>query len=395
MSIDIRTLTHPDEVDAAFRVFLRAMVGLPFRDIDAVGITEPGRYLGALDDGVVVAGADSYAGWLVAPGGARLPHAAVTHVGVLPTHRRRGIVSDLLTRQLKDFAERGEIVASLRASEAVIYERFGYGVATSAVSARVTVSRAGLRPGVPGGGSVRLVDAAATTDLLGGIYQRAAWTGAVHRPDGWWRLDELRRAASTTPHYVVVHGDDGYAVYHPENTESWFTSSERTVTVTDFVALNDRARAGLWRHLLSLDLVDVLEFTSLAVDDPLPLAALDRRAVTIGGAHDETWLRLVDVEEALRGRAYGSGEPVVLRVEDPLLPANTGRYEVGPAGVARTSAAPDLDVDVSTLAAAYLGGTRWRHLAATGRVRAHRPDAVHRADTLFAVDTQPFSGTVF
>ncbi|WP_433153514.1 GNAT family N-acetyltransferase [Actinomadura nitritigenes] len=399
MSVEFRTLTAPDEVNAAFRVFLRAMVGLPFRDVDATEITEAGRYLGALDGGEVVAGADSYTSRLVVPGGARVPHAAVTHVGVLPTHRRRGIVSRLMERQLRDAAGRGEAVATLRASEAVIYERFGYGVASSAQPARVTLDRARLRPEVPAGGKVRLADGAATVELLAGIYERAAWTGAIDRPDGWWRLQHRLRESDAVAHYVAVHStggvDDGYAIYHPLDTAGWFTSSERVVAVTDFVAVDDGARAGLWRHLFSLDLIDVVAFDSLALDDPLPLAVTDRRSVALGPPRDETWLRLVDVEAALRARAFGGEEPVVLQVSDPLLPGNDGAYEIGPKGVRRTSAPAQLGADVATLAAAYLGGTRWRHLAATGRVAVHDPGAVRRIDALFAVDALPFSGTVF
>ncbi|WP_432974954.1 GNAT family N-acetyltransferase [Dactylosporangium sp. CA-233914] len=399
MSIEIRPLSTPSEVNAGFRVFLRAMVGLPFRDLDATQLTDPGRYLGALDGDEVVGSADSYTSWLVVPGGARIPHAAVTHVGVLPTHRRRGIVSELIARQLRDVAARGEVVASLRASEAVIYERFGYGIATSAQSARVSVRRATLRAEVPPGGSVRLVDRSVTPQLLDGIYAQAAWTGAIGRPDGWWRLQQTLREADPVTHYVVVHStdgaDDGYAIYRPEDTGGWFTSPEKTVTVTDFVALTGSARAGLWRHLFSLDLVDVVAFDSLALDDALPLAVADRRSVVLGSAHDETWLRLVDVEAALRARSFGDENTVVLGVRDALLPANDGSYEIGPKSVSRTSAAPDLSVDVATLAAAYLGGTRWRHLAEAGRVAVHSPEAVRRIDALFAVDAQPFAGTVF
>lgn len=399
MSIEIRPLTSPEEVRAGFQVFLRAMAGLPFRDLDATELTEPGRYLGAVDGDAVVGSADSYTSWLVVPGGARIPHAAVTHVGVLPTHRRRGIVRSLITRQLTDIAARGEVVASLRASEAVIYERFGYGVATSAQSAKVDLRRAALRPGVPAGGTIRLVDGDVTPELLDGVHSRAAWTGAIDRPAGWWRLQEILRDRDSVPHYVVVHSsggvDDGYAIYRPENTRGWFTDPARTVTVSDFVALNDDARAGLWRHLLALDLVDVVAFDALALDDALPLAVLDRRAITLGPAHDETWLRLVDVEAALRARTYRGDETVVLEVRDEVLPANSGRYEIGPKPITRTATEPEISTDVATLAAAYLGGTRWGHLAAAGRLTVHDPDAVRRLDALFATDSLPFAGTGF
>ena len=93
MSIEIRILRGSDEINAGFNVFLRAMVGLPRHDVDATEITKEGRYLGAFDGDTVVGSADSYTSWLTVPGGRRVPHAAVTHVGVLPTHTRRRIVT--------------------------------------------------------------------------------------------------------------------------------------------------------------------------------------------------------------------------------------------------------------------------------------------------------------
>lgn len=399
MTITIRTLDNPQDVGAAFDVFLRAMVGLPFRDLDVAEITEAGRYLGAFDGDTVVGGADSYSGWLTVPGGARVSHAAVTHVGVLPTHRRRGILQALMAEQLRDIAARGEVLASLRASEAVIYERFGYGVASSAQSARVTIARAGLRPGVQSAGEVRLVDRAVTVELLQDVYDRISWTGGIHRPDGWWRLRELMRSADSTTHFVVVHStdgiDDGYAIYHPTDTGRWFTSPEKIIVVTDFIALDDTARAGLWQHLLSLDLIDVVVIESLPLDDPLPIATTDRRSVKLGSPHDETWLRLIDVEAALGARQYGAADPVSVEVRDTLLPGNNGVFAIGPTSTVRIAAEPDVVVDVATLAAAYLGGTRWRQLAAAGRVSIASPEALARLDTLFAVDAAPYAGTDF
>ncbi len=401
MSVTIRPLSGPDEVNAAFRVFLRSMVGLRFGQLDAATITEQGRYLGAFDSDVIVAGADSYSSQLVVPGGARVPHAAVTHVGVLPTHRRRGIVTGLIERQLQDIADRGEVVATLRASEAVIYERFGYGIASSSRAVTIDAHRARLRDTVPGGDSnVRLVDDAVTTELLADIYGRAAtWVGAIDRPAGWWRLQQLRRDASPVQHYVSVHSsdgvDDGYVVYKPEDPDHWFSSDAKTITVVDFVASGPTAWAALWRHLLTLDLVDVIEQPAVALDDSLPLAVTDPRAVRLGTAHDETWLRLVDVESALRARTYRIDDPVRLEVVDPLIERNNAVFEIGPKGTERVTGKPDATTDVATLAAAYLGGTRWWSLADVGRVDVSAASAVDRLDGLFATGALPFAGTVF
>lgn len=401
MTIEIRTLAGAVEVNTAFRVFLRSMIGLGFGELDAAEITEVGRYLGAFDAQAIVGGADSYSSSLIVPGGDSVPHAAVTHVGVLPTHRRRGIVRSLITEQLHDIAARGEVVATLRASEAVIYERFGYGIAGVAAAQTIDVRRTQLRDGLAAAGEVRIVDGAATTQLLSEIHRRADWVGAITRPPGWWRLRELRSAHDSIPDYVAVYReggvDAGYVTYRPENTETWFTSRAKTVTVTDFVALTDAARVGLWRHLFALDLIDVIRRPAVAIDDPLPLAVTDPRAVSVSAVADETWLRLIDVERALTARTYAESDgPVFVRVTDSQIDSNNDVFEIGIKTTGRASAATaDVTVDVSTLAAAYLGGTRWRHLGAVGRVTTHRDGAVAELDRLFATTEAPFSGTVF
>ncbi|GAC70481.1 GNAT family N-acetyltransferase [Gordonia soli] len=399
MSVEIRPLSEPGEVRAALATFFRSMVGLPNLEFDAVSITEPGRYVGAVADGAVIGGADSYTSWLAVPGGAQVPHAAVTHVGVLPTHRRQGIVSQLIAAQFEDFARRGEVVATLRASEAVIYERFGYGVATSARSVRIDLRRSGLRDAVPDVGEIRLADAEATTETLNAIATRVESSGTIGLPAGWWELNRIRRAAEPVSNYVAVHStdgvDDGYVIYRPDDPDHWFTSRERSITVTDFVAVDDQARAGLWRHLLSLDLTDAVTIESVALDDPITLAVTDRRAVHLGAEHDETWLRLIDVEAALAARSYAEEDPVVVEVRDELIPVNSAVFEIGPKTVRRVTASPDVGVDVATLAASYLGGTRWSRLAAVGRVDVQDSDAIRRLDVLFGTDRLPHSGVSF
>jgi len=394
-------LSRDDELLAAFVTFRTAMVGLPPLPpgTDPIPFFEPGRTLGVFDGGELVGTADSYASTLVVPGGERLPHAAVTHVGVLPTHTRRGVATALMRRQLAEIAAKGEAVATLRASEGGIYERFGYGVAGSSARREVYRRRARLRPTAPRGGRVRLADPA-SWKLFAQIYESAAtWTGAIGRPAVWWRQLEVRQAADPGPWYAVVHGDDGaedgYLRYHPIGTAEWFTTPERTIVVDDLVAGSPEAYAGLVRYLLDLDLVDRIVLPATAPDDPLPLLLTDERAVRTVAVRDETWLRLVDVPTALARRRYRGAGSVVVEVADELLPQNTGAYLISAEGAARTTAPPDLSVDVATLAALYLGGSRWwRHVRA-GRVTVHRAEAVAVADELFATDALPFAGTIF
>ncbi|MFD3745241.1 GNAT family N-acetyltransferase [Nocardia sp. NPDC058633] len=398
MAVDVDTLHGDDDLHAASALFRAAMVGLPPLPPHPDHLSEPGRTLGARLDGRLVGTAESYTSWLVAPGGARLPHAAVTHVGVLPTHTRRGVLTALLRRQLDDIAERGEVVASLRASEGSIYERFGYGVASSFARLDLLRGRAHLRETVPSSGPVRFVEPADAWKLFPQIYASAAvsWTGAIDRPEYWWKLRE-RTAAE--PVYTVTHGpigaEDGFARYHPVDTANWFTSRERTIVVDDLVATTPQAYLGLIRHLLSVDLVDTVTFAYAPVDAPLRHLFTDERAVQVAAVHDETWLRLVDVPTALARRTYRGTAPVIVGVDDAIRTANTGRYRISAQEVTRVEDPAEVSVDVAALGAIYLGGSTWRQLALAGRVVEHRAGAVDAADDLFATPTMPFSGTFF
>lgn len=403
MSHDVRVLAE-DEIAGAEEVFRTSMIGLPPRaelsEEERAGEHEPGRALGIHDGGELVGTAESYESWLAVPGGARVPHAAVTHVGVVPTHTRRGILTALMRRQLEDIAARGEVVASLHASEAVIYERFGYGVATESAAFEIDRRRAVPRDSVPAGPGVRLVDPRSSWKQFADLYEPAAWTGAIGRYGAWWRTRSRWAADDPGPQYAAVTRDGkGYVRYRPAaDGDSWFASRTRAIVVTDFVAHTEAAYAALVRYLVTLDFTDTIRFGARPVDDPLPALFPDRRAVRVTGVYDETWLRLVDVSAALAARRYSSGPVVVIEVTDPLLPANNGRFRVGgrPHETARPdSSRPDLTVGVAALASVYLGGTRWAALAQAGQVTEHRAGAVASADQLFATVSAPFSGTGF
>jgi GNAT superfamily N-acetyltransferase len=158
MTTEIRVLDSEDDLIAAANVSRVAMIGFPpLPDLPPGQITrllEPGRTVGAFVEGQLVGTVDATSGGLTLPGGAIVGHAAVTHIGVLPSFTRKGIATELIHHQLHDIAARGEVVATLRASEATIYERYGYGAASSSQSVEVLTARAALRPDVGAGGPV-------------------------------------------------------------------------------------------------------------------------------------------------------------------------------------------------------------------------------------------------
>lgn len=395
-------VAEPDEYRAANTVFLGALHYPPATDEHwelTLPSYQPGRTIGAWDGDTMVGGTTTWASRLAIPGGAVLPMAMVGRVGVRADHTRRGVLTGLMRAQLAGLAEP---FATLRASEAMIYRRFGYGVATRGRTVKIDRGRAAIHPDAPTGGRIRIVTLDEAGSQFPEIYRRVGPTrsGWLSRDDYWWGALRAHNATSRQAIVYAIHsgpdGDDGFTCYRSTRDEQ---ARKRTLHVEDLVAGTPDAWTGLWRFLLSVDLVHEIVADLRPLDEPLEELFVDRRAVHTTDIDDETWLRIVDVPQALAARTFGavSSQPdsIVIEVKDPLLPANSGRYRIGD-GPARPVGEPaELTMDVATLATLYLGDVPPSALAAAGHLTTIKDDAVAAADRLFAVPTTPWCGTYF
>lgn len=372
-------------------------------------VAELDRTLAVVDDGEIVAGAAALTFELTLPGLTTVPAAAVTEVGVLPTHRRQGLLTALMRRQLDDVAARGEPVAVLGASESRIYGRFGYGCAAMCCS--VEIEATGDRPSRPGpdGSRFRLVGSDAMAAVLPGIYDRYRLTqpGEVSRTPGWWdgfRIDPEVFRGDAGARFGVVYSDPagepaGYVTYRMK--VDWLHDDHHVMFVEDLVATTPEARIALWRYCLSVDLVTTVTAPNVPVDDPFGWTLPDPRRFAVTGVSDLLWLRLVDLPVALAARRYCAEGALVLEVADAFRPAQAGRYrlDAGPEGAECRRDDPtgevDLALDVAQLGAAFLGGVRFTTLARAGLVDERRAGALARADALFASSPMPWCSTDF
>jgi predicted acetyltransferase len=397
-------VVEPDEYRAADDVFHGALHAKPVSDehwATVAGSYEPGRTYSAFHGDEQVGTATSWGSEIAVPGGV-LPMAMVSRVGVRTDHTRRGVLTGLMRAQLSGLAEP---IATLRASEGVIYRRFGYGVATRGRTIRVNRARASLHPHAPTCGHVRVVGLDEAMNLLPAIYRRfgPGRPGWLNRNDVRWDMVRHMAPLGKAPMVFAVHhgpdGDDGFVEYSVTRAD-WSQPNPRSVLhLEDLMAFSTDAWAGLWRFLLGVDLVHDVRARLRPLDEPVEQLFVDHRAVDTLRIDDETWLRLVDVPTALAARSYGelSGDAgsVVIEVRDALLPANSGRYRLGD-GPARPVGEPaELVLDVADLGALYLGDVAPSALAATGRLTAVKADAVSVADRLFAVAESPWCGSYF
>jgi predicted acetyltransferase len=390
VTLETRTLT-PDDLDGVWGVLGQAFGGPESpddRDVE-FGLVDPKRFYGTYDGDTAVATGGSFALTMTVPGGQR-PVAGVTWVGVLPTHRRRGLLTALKRRMLDDLHAAGEPVAALWASEGAIYQRFGYGPAAWDIAMSIPSGAAFNRPVAAGG--VRLVTPDA--DLIGPVYEQVAarTAGWPTRDARWWayRLhDPVGNRSGASPLRVAVadgaSGIDGYALYSTK--QEWSGGrSDSTVHVREVVALQAETKARLWRYLLDLDLMKTVKTHLTATDEPLLHLLAEPRA-SGPTLKDNLWVRLVDVPAALAARSYATDVDVVLDVADDFCPWNAGRWRLtgGPDGATCTSTGneADLSLHARDLGAAYLGGTTLTARAASGHVGERRAGALASASLAF------------
>ncbi|GAB2684133.1 GNAT family N-acetyltransferase [Saccharopolyspora gloriosae] len=403
--VDVRPLAE-SEYRQANDLFL-ASLHVPERSSEerwrrSVTRYEPGRVFGAYLGEELSGTAMSLSSSLEVPGGAVLPAAAVTGVGVRADRTRRGLLRELMGAQLADTRRRGEPVAMLHASETRIYPRFGYGLATRAH--RVSVSRllGGLRDDAPAGGQVRLVDGPSAEKLLPELYARISTgrPGLIGRSEGWWSTRLFGTVENGGAQRIAVHSDesgtdDGFALFEPAKTDHHFGDGAVALHVGELHAADAVATASLWRFLLNLDLVTTVSAIDRPLDEALPWWLADRRGYAVDRLDDDLWVRLVDVPTALAARSYGAAEPVVIEVRDPVLPENAGTYRIGPDGTEPVDDRPQLTLDVDVLGSLYLGDVAVTTLADANRVEVHDPAAPPEADRLFATPRPPWCGTGF
>ncbi|MFG3345385.1 GNAT family N-acetyltransferase [Streptomyces sp. NPDC048018] len=404
MTTELRVL-DPAEWDKWYAVLELAFGGVPEADEERKlwqELAEPGRFVGAWDGDRCVGTAGAFTFGLSVPGGAVVPAAGVTMVSVAGTHRRRGILTSMMRRQLEDVRSWGEPVAVLTASEPEIYGRFGYGVGTFA--ARATIDTTRVRLVVPEGTdevSLRVTSPTEALEATEAVYARLvpARPGMLERRPGWERLaliDPPGEREGASPRWCVLAERDGEVVgyaHYAVKPEWSFAGANGSVSVHQLAALDPVAEAALWRFVCSVDLTTRVQVHSRPVDDAWQHLVTDVRRCE-PTLRDALHVRLVDVGAALAARTYQAPVNVVFEVADAFCPWNEGRWRLsGDAAGAvcrRTEDAADLSLSVRELGSAYLGGVSLLSLAAAGRVREVRPGALREASVAFGSPVAPW-----
>ena len=399
--LDIRTISD-SEVDA-FRDCLMSTFGMdhdddPGGEIGVRALVAPGRAWAAFDAGSMVATAASYALPVGVPGGT-LAMAGLTMVTVRPTHRRRGVLRELIRLHVEDARRRGEPISGLWASEATIYGRFGYGIAAEADALELDTRGLAFTRYLAGDDVCEWVDEAAARERLPAIYARAIADrpGALGRGDVWWRerhfleVPFMRGGASRRRYVIARRAGDavGYVVYR-QRPGFEAGSPSGTIEIFELIGADPRAEASLWRFVAGIDLFPDARWEHAPIDTVLPWIVADPRRV-VRRRTDALWLRVDDVATTLAARRYQVDGELRFAIGDA-----TWRMVVsaGRAHCSQVDAAPELHVPLTALGSVVLGGVSVALLARAGHITGTAA-AVARADRLFAWPIAPWCPELF
>lgn len=406
MPIDIRLL-GPERFEDLIRPITTAFGTSPSPErIEYMKkVIELDTRIAAFDGDTHVGSAGVFAFDMSTTGGRVVKTAGLTMVAVMPTHRRRGVLSAMMQKHLAEAHAKSQPIAALWASEASIYGRYGYGLASFAGDTSIERDRSRFSGPNPAF-EARFVTEEEALAIMPLLWDRARQIapGMPSRSESWWKnrrlldIDSVRLGFGPLQRVVFrLDGrDEAYALYRTKLTFESPDIPVATVKILEAIGATARGTRIAWRYLCDLDLAGRIEAHNLPIDHPLFLL-LDEPRRAHYSVHDALWVRIVDIETALAGREYSSNESIVLEIEDPACPWNTGRFRLdGESGRAtRTQEHAEVHLPIAALGSAYLGGISFSRMAEVGTIEAKTPRAIEKADRLFHANRAPWCPEIF
>ncbi|MEO6398001.1 MAG: GNAT family N-acetyltransferase [Tepidiformaceae bacterium] len=398
MVTEIRPCNGPEELAEYGRIVSYVFASTEGMD-EELASTQPDWTTCGFVDGKMVATLGTFP-FTVRFNGAPVAMGGVTAVGTLPSHRRQGVLRKIMAEALSTMRDRHQSYAILWASMAAIYQRFGYGLATTEGSYEFDPRTVAFQRPVETPGSMELMTKEDAFPIIKQIYVQHATPRNlhIHRSVPLWTASTLRPPKKGQPLYIAVYRNSsgearGYMVYSTSEEPLPQPGPDHVMALRDFIALDLEAQAALWEYIRRHDLVGKVTFRGVPEDDSLPALLLEPRMLN-RKTSDGIWMRVVDVEQALPQRPYGARGELTFAIEgDALCPWNNGTYLLetdGPsATVQRTTRAAQLTMSPNTLATLVSGhrSATFNHRA--GLLTASDPAILQTADALFRTEYAP------
>ena len=334
--------------------------------------------------------------------------AGISTVGTRPEYRRMGLLRKIMTRAFEEQKERGQTIAGLWASQAAIYQRYGftqagvnrnYAVDTIDIQLSLDKSNAALElPLVTRYTPVQGLDAARQA-YKNFIAQR---TGYLHRGKSLWLNNTLDETTPDGPVYIALAGTleapRGYIAYTLRANLVDNRARSQEIKIRDFAWLDIAAWQSLWQFIGKHDLVGRVVWANAPMDDPA-LALFQEPRLLHSQDTEASWWRMVDAPNALAQRGYSVSEDIKIGIAgDDLAPWNNGcwhlRSEVDGTGVGFAASVkasrdtPQVSLSIKSLTAIFSGMHRAQNLANWGLIDGQTND-IARLDRIMATQYAP------
>ncbi len=342
--------------------------------------------------------------------GERAAIAGVTAVGTLPTKRRRGYLRAALEYSLTEQYERGQSLAALYASQAAIYQRFGYAVCSTRCRYEFDPRHVNLVHAPTPHGELTVTNANELPDdaqVIRDLYRAfaAPRNGLLHRGRDLWNAEALTEPeVSHGPVRCLLYEEHGemlgymlytnrdYAPYHDTSINHMGADDgqrDQRLDIREYAWLTPEAYVAMWQYIGAHDLVYRAFINDVPEDDPIAHYSRDPRTLS-RTTMDGVLVRVVDLARALSIRPYPAEGGISFRVHDDLCDWNdaTWALDVGPEGsdIRQTDAEPDFSLDIHSMAQLITGHLSASYLARLGRLDVTNRSALPRADAIFATE---------
>ena len=326
----------------------------------------------------------------------------VTSVGTEPQYRRRGLVRRMVTIRFEQAYENNVSASILWATLGAIYQRFGYGLASSSYKCKFDPRFCEFQFDEPEVGSCLRSDRNSSVPVLKELYEQYLTDKnlQIHRHDVFWQRAYLDKKCKL---HLAIHYDDtgtpdGYVSYTLSETRDKIPGPHQKFNVRDFVALNRGAYRSLWSYIRSHDLVRKVEMW-IPTDDPAFLMLLEPRQLQ---AHwgEGLWLRAVNVEQLTASRPYASKGSVTFEIpQDRECPWNVGTYlldtDAKKVSVTKTKRSADFRIDINGLGTLLSGQSTVSELETSGRAAILNRSRETELSSFFATKHRPFCNDGF
>ena len=204
------------------------------------------RSIAVFENGQIVGGAHSHCVVISTPGSSAIV-AGVSNVAVQPTHRRRGVMTQMMQHQLQDVHDREEPLAALFASESLIYGRFGYGISSQYEQWSIPREHNSFAQPSNDNGNITFVDPLDIPTILPNISKlsTADRPGVFQKPMHQWQQE-----SQAPEHLEGGPGGLFYACYRNGNAPEGYVIyriRDRVLHVNELMATSRQAYGSLWR----------------------------------------------------------------------------------------------------------------------------------------------------